>query len=130
MPRYLGIDYGDVRIGVALSDAEGNIAFPQKTILNNKSAIISLAKRAKQEGVATIVIGLPISFGGNETDQTKKVRAFAKMLAQKIAIPIEFENEILTTRMARDAGAKKKTIDASAAAIILQAYLDKQSPNS
>jgi len=128
--RYLGIDYGDVRIGVALSDAEGNIAFPQKTILNNKSAIISLAKRAKQEGVATIVIGLPISFGGNETDQTKKVRAFAKMLAQKIAIPIEFENEILTTRMARDAGAKKKTIDASAAAIILQAYLDKQSPNS
>ena len=128
--RYLGIDYGDVRIGIALSDAEGKIAFPQKTILNNKSAIISLAKRAKQEGVATIVIGLPISFGGNETDQTKKVRAFAKMLAQKIAIPIEFENEILTTRMARDAGAKKKTIDASAAAIILQAYLDKQSPNS
>src|SRR3989344_1926818 len=128
--RYLGIDYGDVRIGVALSDAEGKIAFPQKTILNNKSAIISLAKRAKQEGVATIVIGLPISFGGNETDQTKKVRAFAKMLAQKIAIPIEFENEILTTRMARDAGAKKKTIDASAAEIILQAYLDKQSPNS
>ena len=123
----MGIDYGARRIGVARSVSDGAIAFPLRTIecRVRKEAIAEIKKICDAE-VATLIIGLPIGLDGKETDETREVRGFAADLAQALALPIYFENEMLTSRMARDAGMTGGHIDAASAAIILQSYLDKK----
>ena len=118
--RFLGIDYGEKRIGLAISDEDGKIAFPYG-VVGSFSKIISLAKKEK---INKIIIGLPISFSGQESAQALKIRRFAEALQKKVKLPIEFENEVLTTKIA-SYGSKRDKIDASSAAIILQSYLDK-----
>lgn len=126
--RYLGIDYGDKRIGVALSDAEGTIAFPRETIENRgDSAVLSFLKDIiKKEGVDALIVGLPLGQDRKETEQTKKVQAFIGLLHREIMLPVDSEDELLTTSIARGEGIEKEHVDASAAALILQTYLDKQ----
>ena len=127
--RYLGIDHGDKRVGTAFSDEEGKIAFPLSTIANDHSLFKSLGSIVKKEGISKIIVGIPFSSKGEETRQSKKVREFAALLHKKLSLPVEFENELLTTRLAEVEGIKKELADASAAAIILQSYLDKQNRN-
>jgi len=95
-------------------------------IAGSLNKIISLAKKEK---VGKIVIGLPIGFSGRESAQALKTRKFAEEVKKKVKLPIEFENEILTTKIASVSSAKDK-VDAASAAIILQSYLDKQSVTS
>ncbi|MFY9462739.1 MAG: Holliday junction resolvase RuvX [Candidatus Sungiibacteriota bacterium] len=122
----MGIDYGARRIGVARSDENGMIAFPLRTIEYRvrKDAIAALRKIC-DDGIEAIVMGLPIGLDGKETDETEEVRQFAADLAKAVTPPIYFENEMLTSRMAYDAGMRGGDIDASSAAIILQSYLDR-----
>ena len=129
--RHLGIDYGEKRIGIALSDPEGRIAFPRKVIFNRsvKQALADIKKVLEDEKVSRVVIGLPVGLSGRETGETQKVRAFGEALKKEIVLPVEFENEMLTSRMAERAGIKKEHVDESAAALILQSYLDKQNKN-
>lgn len=131
--RYLGIDYGDKRIGVALSDEQGILAFPFATVENGKGAIDQIKKICSEQEVEKIIVGLPISFGMRETEQTGKVRLFAKKLGKETGLTIEFENEILTSKMARQTarqagkkGVSKQKIDESSAAIILQSWMDRK----
>lgn len=126
MMKYLGIDYGDIRIGIAVSDEERKIAFPLLQISNDGFGMIAreIKKIIKKEKIAKIVIGLPISLRGQETAQTIKTKNFAKKLKKTVSVPVEFENEMLTTKIAGE-NSSKKSIDSSAAAIILQSYLDK-----
>ena len=126
MTRFLGVDFGAKRIGIAVSNPEGTIAFPREIVRGGAGAAERILAIAKEEGMATIVVGLPLGQGGNDTDQTMRVRAFVRELRRATAMPIEFENEIFTTRMAHASGVKKDRLDASAAAIILQSYLDKR----
>ena len=119
--RYLGIDYGKKRIGIALSDPGGLIAFPHGTMKTLKD-IVALVGKEEPEA---IVVGLPISFGGRASEQTREVRAFAARLREAVQLPIAFENEVLTTRIARRHTEPGKA-DAAAAALILQAYLDRK----
>lgn len=119
--KYLGIDYGDKRIGIALSDYEGKIAFPRGIVKSS-----DLPRIVSKEEIERVVVGFPASLGGSETEQTRKVRRFAAKLQKEISVPIEFENEMLTTRMAAGEGVCPDHIDEAAAAIILQSYLDKQ----
>jgi len=131
--RYLGIDYGSKRIGLALSDPEGKIAIPYLTITNTKNAISDIIKIAKNENVIKIVIGLPISFSGGESKQAIEVKKFADGIKKATTLPVGFENEVLTTKLAKKEGILQKHLDKAAAAIILQSYLDKQktlNPNS
>ena len=125
--RYLGIDYGGKRMGVALSDPGGRLAFPEAVIFHN--GIQGVWEKIKvilqKERISKIVIGLPMGLDGKETEESREVRQFTKELKRLTALPIEFENEIFTTRMAKTPGVKKDRLDASAAAIILQSYLDK-----
>lgn len=121
--RYLGVDYGDKRIGIALSDEQGILAFPYATVENNKKAIDEIKKIYSEQEVENIVMGLPLSFGMKETEQTQKVKIFAKKLSKELGAQIEFENELLTSKMASKGEAQK--IDESSAAIILQSWLDK-----
>ena len=126
--RYLGIDYGKKRIGLALSDEEGRLAFPHKTITNSDTSSVAkeVGKIAKKEGVSKIIIGLPITFGGKESEQTKKVKEFGAGLEKLLQLPVEYGNEVLSTKMAERSGSSKKNIDTASAAIILQSYLDKE----
>lgn len=119
--RYLGIDYGEKRIGLALSDPEGRIAFPHATVgrLEDICAVIP------QQEVGAIIIGLPLALDGADTDETRMVRAFAARLAELLPLPVVFENEMFTTKIA-EAHSATEHADAAAAALILQSYLDKQ----
>lgn len=126
--RYLGIDYGTKRIGIAVSDDNGRMAFPAGIIANRGSdtAAKEVAKCITKKNISLVVVGLPVGLDGKETEQTHLTRSFIKALKKFISIEIETENEILTSRIARTSGMVSHHIDASSAAIILQSYLDKR----
>ena len=135
MGRVLGIDYGDSRIGLAMSDPIKIIASPFKTILNegNEKCLQVFQSLIKEKNVEAIVVGLPIGLKGQETVQTKKVREFANLL-YALKLPIHLEDERLSSVSAEKSmiqqniktGHNKGLIDQRAAAIILQQFLDKQ----
>ena len=134
MGRVLGVDYGDSRIGLAMSDPIKIIASPFKTILNegNEKCLQVFQSLIKEKNVEAIVVGLPIGLKGQETVQTKKVREFANLL-YALKLPIHLEDERLSSVSAEKSmiqqniktGHNKGLIDQRAAAIILQQFLDK-----
>ena len=121
--RYLGIDYGQKRIGLALSDPEGRLAFPHATV----SGLGEVLEVIRQAGVAAVVVGLPVPLGGGESAQSRAVRAFADRLGAAVQLPIALSSEALTTNIAEQHTARNKA-DAAAAALILQSYLDQKNP--
>ncbi len=125
--KYLGIDFGEVRIGLALSDSGGRMAFPKNILLNRGNARLAeqMKKLISEEHISKIIVGLPLSLDGKETEESEKARAFGKWLADTTTLPVEFENEIFTTKMATHPGVVKGKIDAASAALILQSYLEK-----
>ena len=135
MGRVLGIDYGDSRIGLAMSDPIKIIASPFKTIRNegNEKCLQVFQSLIKEKDVEAIVVGLPMGLKGQETAQTKKVREFADLL-YVLKLPIHLEDERLSSVSAEKSmiqqniktGHNKELIDQRAAAIILQQFLDKQ----
>jgi putative Holliday junction resolvase len=135
MGRVLGIDYGDSRIGLAMSDPLKIIASPFKTIRNegNKKCLQVFQSLIKEKDVEAIVVGLPIGLKGQETVQTKKVMEFANLL-YALKLPIHLEDERLSSVSAEKSmiqqniktGHNKGMIDQRAAAILLQQFLDKQ----
>ena len=134
MGRILGLDYGDRRIGLALSDPSKMIASPFKFIINtgDDEVLDSLKILIVEEDIEAIVVGLPIGMKGQETKQTTKVREFADLLSS-LAIPISFEDERFSSVSAEKSmiqqkiktGHNKGMIDQRAAAILLQQYLDR-----
>ena len=137
MSRVLGIDYGERRIGLALSDPLGIIAKPlkvidRKTTPNYKSVIIAIVEEKK---VIEIIIGLPITMRGEYSNQTKAVQNFINEISGICSIPVTEIDERLSSIAAKKAlheqgvktGHEKGRVDETAAAIILQEYLDSQS---
>jgi putative Holliday junction resolvase len=140
--RALGIDYGERRIGLALSDPTGLLASPWKKIENDANlgaaaqriALEVNALIAEPDGLDAIVIGLPRRLSGEATDQTARVRQLAELLATAVAIPITLQDERLTSHAAdqllaereRDWRKRKQQVDAMAAMLILQDFLDHQ----
>lgn len=122
--RYLGIDYGKKRIGIAVSDDNGRIAFPLKT-LPGKNPFPLIKEIVQKEKIGRIILGLPIPFSGGSSKQTIEIKKIAEKLKKNTRLPVEFENEVLTTKLAKNAGVPKEYLDKSSAAIILQSYLDK-----
>ena len=126
--KYLGIDYGDKHIGIAISDEDGKFAFP-KVVLDNdlKKVINFIEKTIKDEKIGGIVLGLPLNFSMGETLQTKKAKNFGEILKTNLNCEVIFQNEILSTKEIQKSGAStKKMIDASSAALILQSFLDNK----
>jgi putative holliday junction resolvase len=138
--RSLGLDVGDRRIGVALSDPLGILASPLLVIEREKenADLAAIVKLVKKNGVEMIIVGLPQSMDGSLGAQAEKVKAFAEKLKEQSPVPVEFRDERLTTvvakRMLEEAGIKKSArnkrieYDAAAAAIILQSYLNETRP--
>ncbi|MBI4186718.1 MAG: Holliday junction resolvase RuvX [Chloroflexi bacterium] len=134
--RCLGLDVGDRRIGVAMSDPEGILASPFSIIDRTDEAadVEAISSIVRQREVGKVIVGLPRSMDGSLGHQAEKVQAFVRKLAERINVPLEFRDERLTTvsarRMMRESGARrdkeKARDDAAAAAVILQGYLDEK----
>ncbi|MDE0466466.1 MAG: Holliday junction resolvase RuvX [Candidatus Poribacteria bacterium] len=135
MAILLGLDVGDTRIGVALSDELGIAAHPLCTLTrkNRKVDLIAISDLVSIHKVECVVIGLPISLDGSIGTQAEKIQKFAKRLEHVIDIPIEFQDERFTTAEAeeilhelnKDAKAQKELIDEVSAVIILDDYLNR-----
>jgi len=141
--RALGIDYGERRIGLALSDASGVLASPWKRLANDAN-VGAAARRLADEvralqkdetGLDAVVIGLPRRLSGEPTDQTARVQKLAQLLAAEVTVPIALQDERLTSHQADELLARrepdwrrrKEQVDAMAAALILQDFLDQRS---
>lgn len=122
--KYLGIDFGTKWIGIAVSDKEGVLAFPHAVIENNEKFFERLEEIIKKEGAKKIVVGVPKALSGKETAMTILVKNFIKELKQKGFIVVE-EDEVFSTKTAKE-NARKDMRDASAAALVLQQYLDRR----
>jgi len=133
--RYLGIDFGDARIGLALSDSLGIIAngLEVHKVKNMEESANYIAELAKKHEVGTLVIGLPYNMDGSSGPRCEKTKEFADLLEKKTNLKIEFIDERLTTveseKVLIEAGKnrekRKELIDMISATIILQNYLNK-----
>lgn len=134
MAKLLGIDYGEKRIGLALSDEGGRYAFNYST-LENKGDMVTQALQSicQREGVETIILGLPLNQEGGIGVAAERVKRFALKLKQRLGRRVIFEDERFSTALAasllRQGGKSVReargVIDQSSAQIILQAYLDR-----
>ena len=133
--RALGIDFGEKRIGVAISDPAGRVAVPLQTLArrNDRSALAQIAEIARREGVERLVLGEPLGSAGERGPAAERVRRFGTRLAAATALPLTFVDESLTSVEAaarlRAAGLDprrhRERIDAVAAQILLQDDLDR-----
>ena len=134
MGRLLAIDYGEKRLGLAISDPNQIISKPLKTIILSDSQYIynELEKIISDYEIQKLIIGLPLCMDGKKTQQTSKVEAFKEDLQNKISIPVILFDERLSSVSAKKSlisqgiktGHNKSKIDQTAAAIFLQHYLD------
>ena len=126
--KSIGIDYGERRIGIAVSDPDGKIAFPRGIIIHKSinATIRKIINTIKAEHIENIIVGLPVGLDGRQTKQTAIVKSFVAQLAKQTDMPIVLENEMFTTRIPAETGIAKDHIDASSAALLLQSYLDKR----
>lgn len=137
--RYLCLDLGRKRIGVAVSDETGLIATPVGTIqVNNRDQVIrDILRHLEYQEAGRLIIGLPLQLNGKEGIESGRARDFAEELARYTDIPIDFMDERLSSveadRKMQDAGIKPQKrrahIDSHAAAIILQSYLEVERNN-
>jgi putative Holliday junction resolvase len=126
LSRALALDYGSARCGVALSDPTGTLATPLDPVERPSSdaGLARIADLVRECSVETVVVGLPLTLAGGESDQTAEARAFAQRLAEIVApVPVRLHDERLTTAQARRAGGSASE-DSRAAAHLLQAWLD------
>jgi putative Holliday junction resolvase len=136
--RYLGIDYGSKRVGLSLSDEEGKIAFPYKIVKNNLNLVDNIHNICGEEEVSAIAVGESKDLGGKPNKIMGSIEEFKRNLEGELNLPIYFEKEFMTTIFARGNEGKnmnnskkikkEKEIkkDDSAAALILQRYLDRK----
>jgi putative pre-16S rRNA nuclease len=140
--RVAGLDVGERRIGIAISDVTGTLARPVSVLRTSgldgdavDRAVGELQRLAAEEdGLISLVVGLPRRLDGSANDMTPRVEAFAAALGARTALPVVLQDERLTSREAesrlalreKDWRVRKQQLDAAAAAIILQDYLDEQ----
>lgn len=134
--KYLGVDYGDKRTGLAECDVSGMLSSAIATIEEGgmKNTAVRVATEAKARGCVKIIVGMPRNMDGSYGERTEVVRAFAQILSGLTEIPIDFSDERMSTMAAYrflDAsgtyGKKRKgAIDALSAELILQNYIDKE----
>jgi putative Holliday junction resolvase len=144
--RFLGIDYGTKRIGLAVSDENHTLAFPKEIILNDARTFEKLGAIIEEEKIKEIVVGESVDFSGKLNALSGRIEVFILELSEKFNLPIHKQKEFLTSVEARRSQKSKKDfnpsqahskikqiksgrVDAGAAALILQRYLDKINNN-
>ena len=132
--RLMGIDFGEVRIGIALSDPLQIISQPYRVIPNNDNTISEIKDILKTEEVRKIILGLPLNLDGEDTKKTLEVREFSEILKSNVDIPVIFWDERYTSveaneelkNMGYSVAESRKVIDKVAASIILKNYMENQ----
>ena len=133
--RYLGIDYGSKKVGLALSDEGGTMGFPYRIIPNTPELLDALCSLAAAEKVGAIVIGESRTLAGDANPIAADARRMGDALAARTGLPVAYESEVFTTAEARRQYAPESksrkpvaqpAVDASAAALILTSFLTKQ----
>lgn len=132
--RVLALDVGERRIGVALSDPTQTLARSLLVLYrrSDREALERVAALVREQSVERVVVGYPLSLGGDVGPQAERVKRFARALAQVLEVPVEMWDERYSTvdaeRILREQGVggrkRRRRIDATAAAVILQSYLD------
>jgi putative holliday junction resolvase len=130
--RVLALDYGSARCGAAVSDPTGTIVTPLEDVTRpaSRRGMRRLAELVGERGIERVVVGLPLSLAGADTEQTRETRAFAQRLAERLGpeTPVELHDERFTTRMAqRMEGSFRASEDSRAAAHLLESWLAAQS---
>jgi putative Holliday junction resolvase len=122
--RVVALDYGRARCGVAVSDPSGTLATPQEPVLEpaTRKGLRRVADAVDRLGAERVVVGLPLSLGGGDSDQTRETRAFAERLQAVLQVPVELYDERFTTSLAQQAGGAA-SLDSRAAAILLDEWL-------
>ena len=123
--KYLGIDFGSKRIGLAVSDELGNLAFPYRVLPNGADLIEKIMEIIRKENIESVVVGESKDFKGEANKIMVEIDKFKKEFESKSKLTVIFEPEFLTSVQAEKIQGKNEMQDASAAAIILQSYLDR-----
>ena len=124
MPRILALDHGSARCGCAISDPSGTLATPLAAVErpDSKKGLAALARLAEDQAAERVIVGLPLTLGGEHGEQAEAARAFAERLDRRLKIPVELHDERLTTRLAERTGGAGDE-DSRAAAHLLESYL-------
>lgn len=133
----MGVDFGERRIGLAVSDPTGTIASPLETLTRRRGKRPpwrAMGERAREHGVERLVVGLPLALDGEENEWCERVREMGDELGRRLSLPVTYVDERMTSvraeRAVRSVGLRKsqreekERIDAAAAALILQSWLD------
>lgn len=136
--RYLAIDYGTKRTGLAICDSAETIVSPFAVIQGQKELLKAITEIVQTENVEAIILGMPLNMTGTESSQTKLVLKFAEKLKGHLHIPIHFQDERLSSFGAEEKlasakftrGKRRKRLDAVAAAEILEAFLEQKTHNN
>ncbi len=136
MGKYLALDYGEKRLGLAISDVTRTIARPYRTLTvqSPKQIIKELRTIIEEEGVEKLIVGLPRTMKGTDSRQTERVREFVATLQQQLVVPVEMEDERLTTVQAhatlhalgKQPSRHRDRVDQYAAVHLLQTVLDRE----
>ena len=126
--KALGIDFGEKRIGLAISDETKTFA-RELDILSPKEFWDRIVSIANENEIGVLVLGLPMGVSGQETEKTKEAREFRVQLVEITKLPVEFMDERFSSQMAVTISGSKKNLDSLAAQILLQNWLDKRKLN-
>lgn len=121
----MGIDYGTKRVGIALSDEGGTMAFPYGILENTKHLLGEVKAICSKEHVEVVVVGESLNYEGKPNSVMEHIDQFATSLRAETGLPIAHQQEFLSTQQARFFQTEKVHVDDSAATIILQSYLDR-----
>lgn len=124
--RVLALDHGSARCGVAVSDPSGTLATPLEPVLrpDTRKGLGRLRALVRETGAERVVVGLPLSLSGRDSDQTRAARAFAVRLQAVVDVPVELHDERFTTSLAQRAGGAA-ALDSRAAAVLLDDWLTR-----
>ncbi|MEX0933383.1 MAG: Holliday junction resolvase RuvX [Candidatus Paceibacterota bacterium] len=127
--RLLGIDYGTKRIGIAMTDEGGNMAFPKATLANDRHFFGSLKELVEGGRVEKIIIGESLKKDGTHNEIMQKIQELARKIDRELNLPVEYETEVYSSEAAKrlqgDAFDDNNLLDASAAALVLNSYIDR-----
>lgn len=128
--RYLGIDFGEKRIGLALSDEKGIFSFPHAVLVNDSKTLEIMSNICKKEKVGKIIMGASLDYKGKANPVMRLAKNFAVRLEKETGLPVEYENEVLTTKEASNLDDDKSVRDAVAASVILRSYIARTNNRS
>jgi putative Holliday junction resolvase len=122
--KLVGIDFGTKRVGVAVSDESGSVAFPKTTLANDRALIPALIALIRAENVSSVIVGESHDMNGKDNTVMTAVRSFVSELENAVAVTVHYEPEFYSSREARREG-QQGSVDAQAAAIILNSFITR-----